>query len=107
MGSSDLARIPPGHTEHDPPWESKGNKHRGRQSPRQPYVAGADGAKVVQATLAFMVVLGPMSCSKDISGGLLGRPSSSELMPPSSPRLAGRPPGGGGGPIFTLHCIFN
>lgn len=59
------------------------------------------------AALAFMVVPGPRSCSRDISGGLLGRPSSSELMPASSPRLAGRLPGGGGGPIFTLHCIFN
>lgn len=61
---------------------------------------------MVQAALAFLAVPGPVSCSRHISGGLLGRPSSSELMPASSSRLAVRQPGGGG-PIFTLHCIFN
>lgn len=84
-----------------------GNLNRGHQSSRLSSAVGADKAvRWFKLSLAFMVVPGPMSC-RDISGGLLGRPSSSELMPVSSPRLAGRPPGGGGGPIFTLHCIFN
>lgn len=59
-----------------------------------------------QTALAFIAGPGPTSCSRDISGGLRGSPSSSELMPVSSARLIGRPPGGGG-PNFTLHCIFN
>lgn len=82
------------------------DSHGGHRRPGCPpwWVRWTRGA---QAALALMVVPGPMSCSRDISGGLLGSPSSSELMPGSSPRLAGRPPGGGGGPIFTLHCIFN
>lgn len=98
----------------DPLWEPPAAPspatHRGpRTGPPQPQLPSAVGAggHGAQAVLAFTVVPGPMSCSRDISGGLLGSPSSSELMPGSSPRWAGRPPAGGGGPIFTLHCIFN
>lgn len=109
MGSSELAGTPPGTLSGSLHRNLRGT-HTGATRARRPCVeagGGGGGSWVAQVVLAFMVVLEPMSWSRDISGGLLGRPSSSELMPASSPRLVGRLPGGGGGPIFTLHCIFN